>query len=352
MRFILIKHSPMSDRDSRFPTRLTRAMVVALGLLGLVGCSRQSSELVVYSSRNEQLIKPLFDKYTAETGQAIRFVTDDAGPLIERLAAEGKNSPADVLITVDAGQLWQAAERGILRSVESEVLTRNIPEHLRDPGNRWFGLSVRARTIVYSTERVKPEDLSGYEDLAGEQWKGRVCLRTSKSVYNQSLVAMMIAAHGEEKTEEIVRGWVANLATEPFANDTRLMEAIVAGQCDVGIVNTYYYGRLLREKPELPIKLFWADLAGEGVHVNVSGAGVTAAAPHAEAAQKFLEWLSEPEAQAMFANANLEYPANPNVNADPLVAAWGTYRASLLNVAQAGELQAQAVRLMDRAAFR
>lgn len=340
----------MSDRTlSRF---YRCGVLLALSILALTGCSRAPTEVVVYSSRNEQLIKPMFDRYTEETGQAIRFVTDDAGPLIERLNAEGKNSPADILLTVDAGQLWQAAERGLLRPIESETMSTNIPEHLRDPESRWFGLSVRARTIVHSTERVKPEELSSYEDLAGERWRGRLCLRTSKSVYNQSLVAMMIAAHGEQRTEEIVRGWVANLATEPFANDTRLMEAIVAGQCDVGIVNTYYFGRLTRENPDLPIKLFWASLAGEGVHVNVSGAGVTTASPHPEEAQKFLEWLTQPEAQSMFADANLEYPANPNVAPDPLVASWGTFRASPLNVAKAGELQPAAVRLMDRAGFR
>lgn len=335
-----------------FPLLARFASVLGVALAFLVGCGRGTDELVIYSSRNEQLIKPMFDRYTAETGQAIRFVTDDAGPLIERLAAEGKNSPADVLITVDAGQLWQAAERGLLQPIESSIIAASIPEHLRDPQSRWFGLSVRARTIVYSTERVQPDELSTYEALADERWRGRLCLRTSKSVYNQSLVAMMIAAHGEERTEEIVRGWVANLATEPFANDTRLMEAIVAGQCDVGIVNTYYYGRLLREKPDLPIKLFWAHLGEKGVHVNVSGAGVTAAARHRAAAQKFIEWLTQPEAQAMFAGANLEYPASPNVEPDPFVASWGTFEANLLNVAQAGELQATAVRLMDRAGFR
>ena len=321
-------------------------------LLGLAGCERATSELVVYSSRNEQLIKPMFDRYTQETGQAIRFVTDDAGPLIERLAAEGKNSPADLLITVDAGDLWHAAERGLLRPIESSVLTEDIPERLRDSQGRWFGISVRARTIVHSTERVKPEELSSYEALADEKWRGRLCLRTSKSVYNQSLVAMMIAAHGEERTEQIVRGWVANLATEPFSNDTRLMEAIIAGQCDVGIVNTYYFGRLQRDRGEMPLQLYWAQLADGGVHVNISGAGVTAASDRAEDAQKFLEWLSAPEAQALFAGSNLEYPANPAVAADPLVARWGTFRASELNVAKAGELQASAVRLMDRAGFR
>ncbi|HET9394685.1 MAG TPA: extracellular solute-binding protein, partial [Nitrospiraceae bacterium] len=236
--------------------------------------------------------------------------------------------------------------------VESPVLTANVPATLRDPGNRWFGLSVRARTIVYSTERVKPEDLSTYEALADPRWRGKVCLRTSKKVYNQSLVAMLIAQHGEQETERIVRGWVENLATDVFSNDTLLMEAIAAGQCDVGIVNTYYYGRLLRDKPTVPVKLFWADQQGSGVHVNVSGAGITTHAPHREAAQKFLEWLSQTESQAMFAGLNLEYPANPTVATDAIVAEWGQFKSNPLNVSKAGELQADAVRLMDRAGYR
>ncbi|MGH8186841.1 MAG: Fe(3+) ABC transporter substrate-binding protein [Steroidobacteraceae bacterium] len=318
----------------------------------MTACGRTPDELVVYSARNEQLIKPMFDRYTAETGQRIRFVTDDAGPLIERLAAEGRNSPADLLITVDAGDLWHSAERGLLQPVQSQTLQANVPQHLRDPDNRWFGLSVRARTLAYSTERVKPEELSGYEALSDAKWRGRLCLRTSKSVYNQSLVAMLIAQHGEPKTEEVVRGWIANLATPVFANDTRLMEAIVAGQCDVGIVNSYYFGRLQRDKPDLPLKLFWADQDGEGTHVNISGAGVTAHAPHAKQALAFLEWLTQPEAQSLFADANLEYPAVLAVKADERVAAWGEFKASTLNVARAGELQPAAVRLMDRAGFR
>ena len=326
--------------------------VLFCSVLGLAACQRSSDELVVYSARNEQLIKPIFDRYTTETGQKIRFVTDDAGPLIERLAAEGANSPADMLMTVDAGELWHAADRGLLRSIDSEVLSRDIPASLRDPQNRWFGLSVRARTIVYSTERVEAKDLSDYAALADPRWKGKLCLRTSKKVYNQSLVAMLIAEHGETKAEEIVRGWVGNLAAEPFSNDTLLMEAIAAGQCDVGIVNTYYFGRLLRDRPQLPLRLFWADQAGHGVHVNISGAGVTAHAPHAAAAQKFLEWLSTAPAQTLFAGLNLEYPANPAVPADPAVTAWGQFRQSEMNVAKAGELQAAAVKLMDRAGYR
>lgn len=329
------------------------AVLGALTLgLGLAACSRQPEQLVVYSARNEQLIKPMFDRYTAETGMPVRFVTDDAGPLIERLAAEGANSPADILLTVDAGELWYAADRGLLQPVESATLDSNIPDSLRDPQDRWFGLSVRARTMVYSTERVKPEELSNYAALADERWKGKLCLRTSKKVYNQSLVAMLIAEYGEAQTESIVKGWVANLATEPFSNDTLLMEAIAAGQCDVGLVNTYYFGRLLREKPDLPIKLFWADQAGNGVHVNVSGAGITTHAPHRPAAQKFLEWLSMPEAQSLFAGLNLEYPASPAVKADAIVLAWGNFKQSPMNVAKAGELQATAVKLMDRAGYR
>lgn len=331
------------------------AWATAVGFLLLAGlltsCGRTPSELVVYSSRNEQLIKPMFDRYTAETGQAIKFATDDAGPLIERLAAEGANSPADVLITVDAGDLWLAAQRGLLQPVKSATLEANIPAHLRDPEGRWFGVSVRARTIVHSSERVQPEELSAYAALADEKWRGRLCLRTSKSVYNQSLVAMLIAQHGEAATEQIVRGWVANLAAPPFANDTRLMEAVAAGQCDVGVVNTYYFGRLQRDRPDLPLRLFWADQAGEGVHVNISGAGVTAHAPRAREATKFVEWLSQSEAQALFAGGNLEFPANPAVKADERVASWGGFKASALNVAKAGEHQAAAVRLMDRAGY-
>jgi iron(III) transport system substrate-binding protein len=336
----------------RFPRfgRLLLATCVA-GVV-LSGCTEKSEELAVYSARNEQLIKPVFDRYTAETGVPIRFVTDDAGPLIERLAAEGPNTQADILMTVDAGELWHAAERDLLQPVDSQALTANIPEAFRDPENRWFGLSLRARTMVYSTERVKPEELSTYEALAEPRWRGKLCLRTSKKVYNQSLVAMLIAQHGEEQTEKVVRGWVENLATDVFANDTQLIEAIAAGQCDVGIVNTYYFGRLVRDQPEIPVKLFWADQQGTGVHVNVSGAGITKHASHREAAQKFLEWLSQPESQAMFAGLNLEYPANPNVKADPIVLEWGDFKSNPINLAKAGELQAAAVRLMDRAGYR
>lgn len=330
--------------------KLVACWLMAATIVG--GCARSDEALVVYSSRNEELIKPVFDLYTEKTGIPVNYVTDDAGPLVERLRAEGSNTPADVLLTVDAGNLWYAAEQDILQALDSPALEQNIPLHLRDEQGRWFGLSLRARTIVYSTQRVDPDDLSTYASLAGENWRGRLCLRTSRKVYNQSLVAMLIAQNGEQRTEEIVKGWVSNLATDVFSNDTSLMQAIVAGQCDVGIVNTYYFGRLQEKDPDIPLALFWPDQQGQGVHVNVSGAGVTRHAPHPERAAAFLEWLSTEEPQRIFAERNHEYPANPAVAPDPLVAAWGTFRASETPLSQAGKLQSAAVKLMDRAGYR
>lgn len=311
-----------------------------------------ASEVVVYSARNEQLIKPMFDAFTKETGIEVKFVTDKEGPLMQRLKAEGANTPADVLLTVDAGNLWEAANEDLLQSVDSKELEKNVPAHLRDPKNRWFGLSVRARTIAYNTQKVKPGDLSTYEDLANPKWKGRLCLRTSKKVYNQSLVGMLIAQHGDAETEEIVRGWVANLATDPFSDDTKTLEAIAAGQCDVGLINTYYFGRLMEKNPKLPLALFWPNQSGSGVHVNVSGAGVTKYAKHKAEAVKLLEFLSSSNAQNLFADVNMEYPVNPAVKPDPVVAAWGSFKQNPINVSKAGEFQAAAVKLMDRAGYK
>ncbi len=325
-------------------------------LLLTSGTAALAEEVVVYSARNEQLIKPLFDAYTKETGVQIKFITDKEGPLMARLKAEGRNTPADVFMTVDAGNLWQAAQEDLLKPVDSKLLAANIPAHLRDPGNEWFGLSVRARTVVYNRNKVKAGELTTYEDLANPKWKNRLCLRTSKKVYNQSLVGMMMFEHGEPKTEQIVRGWVANLATDPFPDDTKAMEAVAAGLCDVTLVNTYYFGRLMEKKPNLPLAIFWPNQNlksnAAGVHVNVSGAGVTRHAKNAAGAQKLLEWLSSEKAQNLYADVNLEYPANPKVKADASVAAWGAYKPNLINVAQAGALQAKAVMLMDRTGYK
>lgn len=329
---------------------------LAAALMLMLGQAVQAEEVVVYSARNEQLIKPLFDAYTKETGVQVKFITDKEGPLMARLKAEGRNTPADLFLTVDAGNLWQAAQEDLLKPVNSRTLNANIPEHLRDPGNEWFGLSVRARTLVYNPNKVKPGELTTYEDLANPRWKGRLCLRTSKKVYNQSLVAMMMTEHGEEKTEQIVKGWVANLATDPFPDDTKAMEAVAAGLCDVTVVNTYYFGRLMEKKPNLPLAIFWPNQTlknkAAGVHVNVSGAGVAKYSRNEAGAVKLLEWLSSEKAQNLYADVNLEYPANLKVKADPVVNAWGAFKPNLINVAQAGALQAKAVMLMDRVGYK
>lgn len=313
----------------------------------------QAAEVVVYSARNEQLIKPVFDAYTQQTGVKVTFVTDKEGPLLERLKNEGANTPADIFLTVDAGSLWQAAGQGLLQPVVSPVLEKNVSAHLRDPGNQWFGLSARARSIFYNTAMVKPEELSTYQALAEEKWVGKLCLRTSKKVYNQSLVAMLIADNGEAATEAMLLGWVKNLAAAPFPDDTKLLEAIAAGQCAVGIANTYYFGRLQKDKPDIAVKVFWPNQAeGQGgVHVNIAGAGVTAHAKHREDAVKLLEWLSSSQAQNLFADANMEYPVNWDVKPAPAVSAWGEFKPSMTNISKAGELQAQAVQLMDRVGY-
>ena len=331
-------------------SRLILGAVLAGTLL--VPTHSLAEEVVVYSARKEHLIKPLFDRYTAETGVSIKYITDKAGPLLQRLRAEGKRTPADLLITVDAGNLWHAAESGVLAEVDSPVLAANVPANLRDREGRWFGLSERARTIVYSTDRVQPADLDSYEDLADPKWKGRLCLRTSKKVYNQSLVATLIARHGEEKAEKIVRGWVANLAAAPFSNDTKAMQAVEAGQCDVTIVNTYYFGRLQKKQPDIKLALFWANQESSGTHINVSGAGVTRHAKHPDVARKLLEWLSSAAAQGEFAARNMEFPVNPKATPDETVSAWGEFKADELNVNEAGRLQSAAIRLMDRAGYR
>jgi len=314
--------------------------------------ANEQARVVVYTSRQPHLIEPLFERYTASTGVMVDYINDNEASLIERLDAEGERTSADVFVTVDAGNLWFAAERGLLRPLDSAALDSAVPSELRDDNDQWFGLSRRARVIVYHPERVDPAELSTYQNLADPSWQGRLCLRTSRKVYNQSLVAMMIEHYGEERTEEIVSGWVENLATDPFSSDTRLIEAVAAGQCDVGIVNTYYLGRLQAEDPDYPVELFWPNQDTTGVHINISGAGVTQHAPRPEQGQALIEWLASPEAQAEFAERNLEFPVNPDVPARGLVRNWGEFRADDTPLVIAGQRQAQAVRLMDRAGYR
>lgn len=357
-------------------TKYTLLAAAVAGALALTGCNKAAEEtetdaaastetqatdgassepVTIYSSRNEQLIQPLLDQFTAETGIAVELVTDKSGPLMARLEAESTNTPADILLTVDAGNLWQAGEQDLLQPLQSEVVNTNVPEKYRSANDLWTGLSLRARTIFYDPSKVQPTDLSTYADLADPKWKGKLCLRTSKKVYNQSLVASMIEHYGEEKTEEIVKGWVANLAAPVFSSDNKVLEAIAAGQCEVGIANSYYYGRTVDENPDFPVKIFWAN-QGEGAdatgtHVNVSGAGIVKNSDNVENARKLIEWLSSDKAQGEYASGDKEFPVKEGVDESELLRSWGTFNQDNINVSVFGQRQAQAVQLMDRAGY-
>ena len=325
-------------------------IVLALGLELAVAGATRAGELLVYSARHYGQ-EAAFEAFTRKTGIQVKMLTGNTGELFERLKAEGDRTPADVLLTVDAGNLWNAARSGLLSKVDSPELAANIPAHLRDPENRWFGLTVRARTIMYNTNKVKPGELSTYEALGDPKWKGRLCLRTSGYIYNQSLLATMIKRHGEARTEDIAKSWVAN---QPVLinSDSKILEAIAAGQCDVGVTNHYYLARIVAKDPAFPVLPFWANQQTTGTHVNVSGAGVTTHAKNRAGALKFLEFLSSAAAQQMFADLAFEYPVNSQAAINPLVAKWGKFKQDDINIASAGEFQAAATRLADRAGYR
>ena len=332
------------------PFRTALLAIVALLAAVVSPLAVAAEEVVVYSARHYGQ-EPAFEAFTKQTGIAVRVLTGEAGPLLERLKAEGDRSPADILLTVDAGNLWNAARAGVLSPVTSPVLAANVPAHLRDPENRWFGLTMRARTIMYNPKKVSPSELSTYEALGDPKWKGRLCLRSSGYIYNQSLVATLIKRHGVPRTEEIIRGWVANQPTI-INGDTKILEAIAAGQCDVGVTNSYYLARVLAKDPNFPVLPFWANQQTTGTHVNVSGAGVTAHARNRVAAIRLLEFLSTTEAQQLFANTSMEFPVNPKAEPHAIVRSWGPFRQDDINVAAAGELQAAATRLCDRVGYK
>jgi len=304
----------------------------------------------IYTARHYGVEK-VFEEFTRETGIAVRFTTGSDAVLRERVKAEGSYTPADIYLAVDAGNLWLAAQDGLLSPVDSEVLATNIPEALRDPENRWFGLTQRVRTIMYHPDRVSAEELSSYEALADPKWRGRLVLRPATHAYTQSLTASLIAAHGRERAGEIVRGWVANQPTL-IDSDTRILETLAAGQGDVAIANHYYLGRLLEANPDFPVRLFWANQEDRGAHVNISGAGVTAHAPNRDNAIALLEWLSSPRGQKLFADTNHEFPANPTVEPHPIIAGFGVYFADPLDKAEYGRLQVEAIKLLDEAGYR
>ena len=323
-----------------------------LSLFIIFSCAKDSSELTVYTSRQPQLIEPIVEQFTNETGIKVNLLSGNAQELMERIDIEGEDSPADIFMTVDAGVLWQAAERDILAKIDSEILKENIPAHLRDSKNEWFGLSKRARTIVFSSDQFKDNDFSTYEDLADPKWKGKLCLRTSKKVYNRSLIASMIDAYGFDKSKEVVSGWVSNLATEVFSNDTNALKAVSSGQCGVTIVNTYYLARLLDDPEYNNLSLFWANQSDRGVHVNISGAGVVKTSKNKKNAVLFLEYLSSNRAQDFYASANKEYPVLIGAKIDESIENWGSFREHTINVSKLGSLQKEAVFLAQEVGYK
>ena len=327
-------------------------MLVLLSLPPLSAPAGDSGDLLIYSSRKEHLVKDILEEYRRKTGVAVRYRTGDAGTLIQLLKSEGKATPADLLLTVDAGNLWYAAREGLLAPVHSPVLNRNISPWLRDGENRWFGLSVRARILVYHTGRTNPSELSGYEALADKNWKGRLCLRTGKKVYNQSLVAMLIHELGRSRAKQVVAGWVAN-AAEIYSGDTLVLEALKAGKCDVGIVNSYYYGKLLKKEPGLPLRIFWPNQKSYGAHINVSGIGLIRHGRNRAEAVRLMEWLASRQAQKRFAQINLEYPVMKDSSLPDSMKKWGAFKSNTtFPLVRAGELQAQAIRLMHEVRYR
>jgi iron(III) transport system substrate-binding protein len=337
----------------------------AKGLAGAVGLAfalaasgAGAQEVNLYSSRHYDTDVVLYDTFTEQTGIVVNLIEGDADQLVERIKAEGRNSPADVLITVDAGRLWRADQAGILQAVSSPVLEQAIPAELRHPDGKWFGFSQRVRGIVYAKDRVDPSEITSYEDLADPKWRGRICIRSSTNVYNQSLVASMIEADGIEATEAWAKGLVDNLARPPQGGDTDQIQAVAAGECDVAVVNHYYFVRLLEsdaaEERAIGDKvgILFPNQDGRGAHANISGAGVVATAPDKDNAVKFLEYLTTPQAQAYFAQGNYEFPVVEGVKLDPVLEQWGEIKTDAINAAKLGENNPDAVKLMDRVGWK
>ena len=335
--------------------------VIAGGVAALIlGALPAQAQGVVnlYSARHYNTDEKLYSDFTAKTGIKINRIDDDADKLIQRLKAEGANSPADLFITVDAGRIQRAAADGLLQPVKSAVLDKAVPEHLREPYGLWYGFSKRARVIVYSKARVKPADLSTYEALADPKWKGKIAIRSSTNVYNQSLTGAMLAAHGPDRTLAWAKGFVANFARAPKGGDRDQIAAVAAGEADIAISNTYYLAHLLTsKKPEdraaaEKVGVFFPNQNDRGAHVNISGGGVAAHAKNKENAIKFLEYLVSPQAQAYFAEGNYEYPVVEGAKVSPVIAAWGKFKEDGLNAQVFAQNNAEALKIMDRAGWK
>ena len=330
-----------------------KKITIILSIFILVSCAYQSNdELTIYTSRQPQLLEPIIEDFYQDTGIKVNLLSGNAQELMERIDVEGEDSPADIFMTVDAGVLWQATERKIFSETNSDILEKNIPKYLRDPNSQWFGFSKRARTIVYSSDQFSGNDFSSYEDLADPKWAGKLCLRTSKKVYNRSLMASMIDAYGYDEAKAVVLGWVSNLATEVFSNDTNALKAVSSGQCGVTIVNTYYLARLLDDPKYDNLSLFWANQGDRGVHVNISGAGVVKTSKNKANAVKLLEYLSSMKAQDFYASANKEYPVLASADIDDSIEGWGEFSEDNINVSKLGSLQKEAVFLAQEAGYK
>ncbi len=313
----------------------------------------KSGQVNIYSSRHYNTDNQLYDGFTKQTGISVNLIEGKDDELIERIKSEGANSPADILITVDAGRLWRAAQAEIFAPVESAVLEEKIPANLQDPNNLWFGYSKRARVIVYNKDQVDPSQLSTYEDLADPKWKGKFIVRSSSNIYNQSLVAGMIEEKGKEDTAKWIEGLVSNFARSPQGNDTSQIEDVAAGVADLTLANTYYLARYA-DNPEVfaNVGIFFPNQDDRGAHVNISGAGLLKNAPHQEQAISFLEYLASPEAQEFFALGNNEYPVVEGTPVNSVVESFGEFKDDTTNVSAYGKNNADAVKIMDRSGWK
>jgi iron(III) transport system substrate-binding protein len=343
---------------------LSRKKIVA-GLVAAIlagagfGAGAQEKVLNLYSSRHYQTDESLYANFTKQTGIRINRIEAGEDPLIERLKNEGTSSPADVLVTVDAGRLWRAEQLGLFQPIKSKVLESRLPEHLRASNEQWFGFSARARVIVYNKGTVNPADVQNYEDLANPKLKGKVCTRSGSSVYNLSLMSALIEHWGERKAEDWAKGVVANFARSPKGGDIDQIMGVASGECGVAITNSYYYVRLLKsEKPEdkkamQSVGLVWPNQKSFGTHINISGAGVLKGAPHRDAAIQYLEYLASDSAQSYFANGNNEWPVAKGAKPDNAVlASLGTPKMDTLNISALGRNQPLAQKIFDRVGYK
>ncbi|MGI9484153.1 MAG: Fe(3+) ABC transporter substrate-binding protein [Hyphomicrobiales bacterium] len=336
----------------------TASLLAAVGTLAVAGSTPAlaEGEVNVYSYRQPFLVEPLFKGFTEKTGIKVNTIFAKKG-LIERMEAEGANSPADVLLTVDIGRLTKAVKTGVSQPASSEVMSQNIPATYRDPEGNWFGLTTRARVIYASKDRVK-QDAITYEELADPKWKGKICIRSGQHVYNVALIASMIAKHGEEKTETWLRGLRANLARKPAGNDRAQVKGVYSGECDLAIGNTYYMAKMMLNEKKLEqkewaasVKMLFPNAGDRGTHVNISGVVLAKNAPHKENAIKLMEYLSSPDAQKIYAEVNHEYPVNETVSASDLVKSWGELKKDSLSLAKIAELRKKASELVDKVGF-